>query len=75
MDEIEIVEQEIRNLTSVLESSVSDIGDWKVIKCYEASLKGERMPYNVDDLLYRRQIIRDKINYLQDELEHLRNKY
>lgn len=68
MDEIEIMEQDIRNLRSKLESSVSDIGDWKVVKCYEATLKGLPSPYDIDDLLHRRQLVRDEINSIQDKI-------
>ena len=68
MSEIEMLEQEIRNLTSELESSVSDIGDWKIVKCYEASLKGKPMPYDIQELTEARQAVRDRINELQREI-------
>lgn len=69
MHEREQIEQEIRNLTSELESSVSDIGDWKIVKCYEASLKGEAMPYDVQKLTQARQAARNRINELQREIK------
>ena len=39
--------------------------DYKVIKCYEASLISEDMPYNVTELHRERQEIRDEINRLE----------
>ena len=38
---------------------------WKVIKCYEATLKGIPAPYNVEELLVERQQIRDRINEIE----------
>lgn len=39
--------------------------DYKIIKCYELSLVGQAMPYNILALNSKRQEIRDKINELQ----------
>ena len=39
--------------------------DYKVIKCAECQLLGQEMPYNVAELHAERQIIRDKINELE----------
>ena len=39
--------------------------DYKVIKCYEASLISEGMPYDVTELHKERQEIRDEINRLE----------
>ena len=58
--------QEICNLTSQLTSSVSSIGDWKVAKCYEYSLAGLEVPYDINELHAKRQAIRDRINELQE---------
>ena len=38
--------------------------DYKIIKCYESSLVGSEMPYNIDSLHKERQELRDKINLL-----------
>lgn len=62
-------QQEIINLRLKLSSDLSDIGDYKVVKTYEARLKGEADPYDTDKLLSERQEIRDEINKLQAELE------
>lgn len=61
-------EIEVNILISQLSTTNSPIGDWKVIKCYEAKLKGEPMPYDVDELMTERQKVRDRINELQAEL-------
>lgn len=61
-------QQEIYNLQADLTSGASEIGDWKVAKCYEYALIGEETPYDVKELHQKRQAIRDKINALQEEL-------
>ena len=67
----ERIESEIRTLQSRLDAPTSDIGDWKIIKIYEARLSGESDPYNYEELKAARQAVRDKINELQAELETL----
>lgn len=71
MDEKERIAQEIRNLEAELASNASDVGDWKIIKCYEASLQKKPMPYDIDELMEARQKIRDRINELQKQLEEV----
>lgn len=39
--------------------------DYKVTKCYEASLVGESLPYDIEELHRERQSIRDEINHLE----------
>lgn len=39
--------------------------DYKVIKCYEATLTGEDLPYDIVELRNERQEIRDEINRLE----------
>lgn len=65
----ERIESEIRTLQSKLDAPTSDIGDWKIIKIYEARLSGESDPYNYEELKAARQAARDKINALQAQLE------
>ena len=68
-------QQEIINLTNDFTSPSSDIGDYRVIKCYEAALSGQKtMPYDVKDLIAKRQKVRDKINALQSEVTVLESK-
>ena len=45
--------------------------DYKIIKCYEYSLVGEEMPYDVTALHTERQALRDKIGELETKLEEL----
>ena len=65
----ERIESEIRTLQSRLDAPTSDIGDWKIIKIYEARLSGESDPYNYEELKAARQAVRDKINELQAQLQ------
>lgn len=65
----ERIESEIRTLQSRLDAPTSDIGDWKIIKIYEARLSGESDPYNFEELKAARQAVRDKINELQAQLK------
>ena len=65
-------QQEIINLQAHLASKNSEIGDYRVIKCYEATLSGAKtMPYDTTTLLAERQKVRDKINVLQAEIKAL----
>ena len=41
-------------------------GDYKIIKCAEAQLKGEEMPYNVAEIVAERNAMRDEINELEN---------
>lgn len=50
-----------------LKSSLTD-SDYKIIKCYEASLIGASMPYDVALLHSERQSIRGRINELEASL-------
>lgn len=62
------IESQIRTLTSRLDAPTSDIGDWKIIKIYEARLSGESDPYNYEELKSARQAVREEINALQAQL-------
>ena len=65
----ERIESEIRTLQSRLDAPTSDIGDWKIIKIYEARISGESDPYDYEGLKAARQAVRDEINELQAQLE------
>lgn len=52
---------EIEQLKAQLAST-----DYKVIKCSEAQLAGEELPYDIVALHAERQSLRDKINELED---------
>lgn len=45
--------------------------DYKVIKCAEAQLMGEELPYNVAELHAQRQALRNEINVLESEILNL----
>lgn len=53
-------EAEINRLMDELSST-----DYKVLKCYEASLMGVELPYNIEELYEWRQGLRDKINLIK----------
>ena len=63
---IRIVREKISDLKNSLTSSDSSIGDYRITKCYEASLIGAEMPYNVTELHQKRQYIRNEINRLEE---------
>lgn len=60
------IRKEIEDLKAQLTNS-----DYKIIKCYEASLIGESLPYDITHLHRERQGIRDKINEIENTLEDL----
>ena len=72
MDNEQMKEQEKRqsiiNMTCDLSSPASKYGDWKIAKIYEARLNGEPDPYNAEELIAKRQEIRDSINATRKEL-------
>ncbi|MEJ8769618.1 hypothetical protein [Prevotella sp. HCN-7019] len=57
------VREEINREKSLLAGS-----DYKVIKCYEASLTGGNQPYDIVELQRERQAFRDRINRLESLL-------
>lgn len=63
------IKNEIKRLKERLSSTESDIGDYKITKCYEASLAGEPLPYDIIALREERQRVRDRINELENRLE------
>lgn len=70
-EEIQVKQQEIVNLTSLLTSTNSDIGDWKINKIYEYRMTGKDDPYDIKELAEKRQAVRDQINELQAELAQI----
>ena len=50
-----------------LKKDLSD-GDYKIAKCYEASLLNQEMPYDIQTLYNERQAKRDEINRLESLL-------
>lgn len=60
-----LVRNKIDELKASLTSNDSVIGDYRITKCYEASLIGLDMPYDIADLYLKRQSVRDEINKLE----------
>lgn len=58
-------------LMSSLAANTSPIGDWKVMKIYEARMRGEEDPYNFEELAAQRQAARNRINDIKVELARL----
>lgn len=52
---------------SELKQQLSD-SDYKITKCYEATIIGNELPYNIETLHEERQKIRDEINRLESML-------
>lgn len=65
------IEGQIRELVAELGAPNSAIGDWKVIKCYEAKLQNQPLPYDLNELMAARQQVRNQINELQNQLAEL----
>lgn len=63
--------QEIINQEASLSANTSEIGDYRIIKCYEAALAKKEAPYDVDALIAERQKVRDRINELEAEIAAL----
>ena len=58
----------IRSEIAALKDKLSE-SDYKVIKCYEASLIGKEFPYDIVSLYSERQSIRDRINDLELKIQ------
>ena len=58
-------------LMSSLAANTSPIGDWKVMKIYEARMRGEADPYDFEALSIARQEARNRINVINIELTKL----
>lgn len=72
-DRINALNAELAQLMSNLSANTSSIGDWKIIKVYEARMEGQEDPYDFDSLVAARQATRVRINEIQRELEELIN--
>lgn len=59
------IKRSIENLKEELAN-----GDYQIIKCYEAKLQGNTLPYDIDVVCSFRQQLRDKINELEKQLEN-----
>lgn len=59
--------KKVKSEIETLKAELSD-GDYRVIKCYEATLAKAKMPYDIETIHKERQTIRDKINELELKL-------
>lgn len=48
-----------------------DASDYKIIKCYEATLAGEPLPYDFESLRTERQALRDEINRFESFIQSI----
>lgn len=58
-------------LMSSLAANTSPIGDWKVMKIYEARMRGEADQYDFEALVTQRQEVRNRLNVISIELAKL----
>jgi hypothetical protein len=56
------VERQVQELKKQLESE-----DYKIIKCAEYQLIGKELPYNIEELNQKRDMIREQINELETD--------
>lgn len=68
MSQEQLASQKVIDLQAQLSSTSSEIGDYRIVKCMEASLLGQEMPYDLEALVKARQKVRDQINQTQDQL-------
>jgi hypothetical protein len=68
---IDDLNRQIIELRSNLAADTSNIGDYKIVKTYEARLLGKDDPYDTNQLIEERNATRSKINELQEELAAL----
>ena len=65
VDDNGLLLSEIERLKSELQES-----DYKVIKCAEAICLNAELPYDMTELHNERQVLRDKINELESEVQN-----
>ena len=70
MEQIELYEAELRCLYTDL--AYGEYGDWKISKYYEYILSGLEAPYDITELHEKRQVMRDRINELEELINNFR---
>jgi hypothetical protein len=72
------IDEEIRNDNLIIDNkkikmlelkNLLNSTDYKVIKCYEASMRQLPLPYNLEELSAQRDAWRAEINQLEEELK------
>ncbi len=61
--------QRLKNEIETRKKELSD-SDYKIVKCYEASLLNNPLPYDVEELHQSRQRIRNEINQLESQVSN-----
>nr|DAH79015.1 MAG TPA: hypothetical protein [Caudoviricetes sp.] len=69
-----LIQTEILQLRNQLSADTSDIGDYRIMKIYEARINAEPDPYSAGTLIAQRQAARDRINTLKKEIRELRGE-
>lgn len=57
--------QKVKYEINSLKDQLSD-GDYKIVKCYEATLLNEALPYDIAGLHEEREVLRNRINELEN---------
>lgn len=65
--EVVVDTQAVRRMIEEQKALLS-ASDYKVMKCYEASIAGEEMPYDIDALHAERNRMRERVNELEKTL-------
>jgi hypothetical protein len=65
----EELEQQARQVRVFELKSLLAASDYKIIKCYEYSLIGIQLPYDIETLHAERQAYRDEINQIEEILQ------
>jgi phosphopantetheine adenylyltransferase len=65
-----VIKSNIESRVSHLKNFLYD-SDYKIIKCYEAFMRQQTLPYNLEELSAQRDAWRAEINELEEELKNL----
>jgi hypothetical protein len=72
-----IIDKELENVNLLKQQTQSRIyelklnlekTDYKIIKCYEAFMRQQTLPYNLEELITQRDVWRAEINEIEQEL-------
>ena len=73
-----IIDKELENINALKKQTESKIyilklnlekTDYQIIKCYEAFMRQQTLPYNLEELSAQRDLWREEINQLEEELK------
>ena len=75
-----IIDEELKNSLNLLNDKNNRLNelkhnlektDYKIIKCYEAFMRQQPLPYNLEELTTQRDNWREEINQLEQELKNI----